>query len=174
MRRWCFLIGRTQPCFYSLVLRLHEMENKEEGGRGRRKRAMCGGDPWIKKLICHKQVLLEKHQHHAYRQECGRVTCVTLRSPSQPMSCPQTEAATPDEPAEHLFLHGGSMAEICCIIVEKLEQLVVQMESVDMVDLPLLQPVCLFWTRPRFQALKWGQRRGTVHPGVTICSIKPL
>lgn len=46
-----------------------------------------------------------------------------LRSPSQPMSDPQSGVVTPDQPVEHLPL-AGSMAEICCTIIEKLEQLV--------------------------------------------------
>lgn len=44
------------------------------------------------------------------------------------MRCPRTGVVTPDEPVEHLLPHtsGGLVAEICCTIVEKPEQLVSQ------------------------------------------------
>lgn len=40
------------------------------------------------------------------------------------MNDPRTRVITLAEPVEHLFLLGGSMAEICCAISKKPEQLV--------------------------------------------------
>lgn len=63
------------------------------------------------------------------------------RSPSQPMSDPRNRVVTLDKPVEHLSSEtptGGSMAEICCTIIEKLEQLVWQIKGIHMVDLSLL------------------------------------
>lgn len=54
---------------------------------------------------------------------------------------PRTQVVTLDKPVQHLFFcrHiGGSMAEICCTIIEKLEQLVSQKESICRVYLLLL------------------------------------
>lgn len=54
---------------------------------------------------------------------------------------PRTQVVTLDKPVQHLFFSRhirGSMAEICCTIIEKLEQLVSQKESICLVYLLLL------------------------------------